>query len=105
MTGNTKMLIRMGMITYVGSAEVFSARVHFYVFNQAEFVMQGWIEINERNGITVFVCIVDLHSLYKKVFIGWNCLPLTNIVIDSLCLGSVRCWCCGSSLLYLYLGA
>ena len=51
-------------------------------------MMQGWIEINERNGITVFVCIVDLHSLYKKVFINWNCLPLTNMVIDSLCLGS-----------------
>ena len=82
------MLTRMGMITYVGSAEIFSARVQFYVFYQAEFVMQGWIEINERNGITVFVCIVELHSLYKKVCIGRNCLPLTNIVIDSLCFGS-----------------
>ena len=77
------MLTRMGRITYVGSAEIFYVRVQFYAFYQAEFV-QGLVEIIERTGI---FCIC-LHSLHKNIFIGWNCLPLTNMVIDSLCLGN-----------------
>ena len=63
-------------------------QLQFYVFYPAKFVMKGLIEINERNGITVFVCIVELHSLHKNILICWNCLPLTNMVIDSLSLGS-----------------